>query len=87
MKRQLRISGMKDYIAVDIVNEKGVIISTPFYLKYTGHGKLYYKEMGISRLTNVFIAPDFDKLLARDSENFDFDFQFDELLENHIQFI
>ncbi len=87
MKRQLRVSGLKDYIAVDVVNEKGIIQSTPFYLTYTGHGKLMYRELGISRLTNVFIAPDFDKILARDSDGFDFDFQFNELLDSHIQFI
>ena len=86
-KRKLRISGLKDYIAVDIVNDKDVILSTPFYLTYRGHGKLKYKDMGVSLLTNVFIAPDFDKLLAKDSEGFEFDFPFSELLENHIQFV
>lgn len=88
MKRQLRVSGLKDYIAVDIVNERGIVLSTPFYLKYTDlNVKLKYKDEGISLLTNVFISPDFDKILARDSSGFDFTFPFNELLESHIQFI
>lgn len=84
MKRQLRVSGLNDYIAVDLVNDKGVILSTPFYLKYTGHGKLKYKDEGISRLTNVFLMADGEKLTrlsGRDSDNFDFKIPFDELLD------
>lgn len=86
MKRQLRVSGLKDYVAVDLVNDKGVIISTPFYLKYTGTQKIKYKDDGASRLTDVFMSPDGDRLLCRDSEGFDFACEFTELLESHIQF-
>lgn len=90
MKRQLRISGLQDYIAVDMVNERGVILSTPFYLKYNSMGKLKYKEDLVSRMTNVFLVGDGEKLthlIARDSEGFDFNIPFSELSESHIQFI
>lgn len=32
-KRSLRVSGFNDYVAVDMVDETGNIISTPIYLK------------------------------------------------------
>lgn len=35
-KRELRISGYKDYIAIDIVDETGKIIETPLYLRANG---------------------------------------------------
>lgn len=88
MKRQLRVSGLKDYIAVDMVNDKGVILSTPFYLNITNTIKIRYKDEGESYITNVTMAAgDKNYLLCHDSTGFEFTIPFDELLESHIQFI
>lgn len=87
IKRQLRVSGLKDYIAVDLVNDKGIIISTPFYLKRTGMAKIKYKDDGQSYLTNVFMGDNENEWLScRDSTDFDFHIPYSELLENHVQF-
>lgn len=81
-KRQLRISGLKDYIAVDIINDKDVILSTPFYLTCKGMAKISYKDNGERFITNVFMADnDKDCLLCRDSTGFDFEMPFNELLD------
>lgn len=85
IKRQLRVSGLKDYIAVDLVNEKGVILSTPFYLTAKGMQKIKYKDSGESFITNVFWTDiDHDYFSCRDSTGFDFHMPFDELLDPYI---
>lgn len=48
MKRQLRLSGYKDYVAIDILDEDNLVISTPFYLQYNSIGYLIYKGMKAS---------------------------------------
>lgn len=87
--RKLRISGYKDYVAVDIVSE-GKVVSTPFYLKKGEVKTVQYKDQEELRayITDVKISEDFSKLNCKDREGLEWDSPFEELLdENIIRFI
>lgn len=87
MKRVLRVSAYKDYVAVDILDKENKVLSTPFYLRYQGMQTIKYKDNdGISRITNVFLKSDGHevKLLCRDNEMTDWEMPIDELTDSKI---
>jgi hypothetical protein len=94
--RKLRVSGQKDYIAVDVINEKEEILETLFYLKRGETKKISYKDQegGGWIKVNVKISDDFTKIKCKDIDaNSDFtgmewDSDMDELLDlEQIRFI
>ena len=95
MERKLRISGYKDYVAVDEVQDDK-IIATPFYLNKGETKIVKYKdaESGAWLKTEVSIINGFEMLSMKDvDENSDYsgmewESPFDELLDkSQIKFL
>ena len=68
MKTELRISGHKDYIAVDIVDDSSKILSTPLYLKVKESAEILYKDDELKKWykTEIRISEDFKQLECKD---------------------
>lgn len=95
MERKLRISGYKDYVAIDEVQDNKVI-ATPFYLKKGETKQVKYKdaEEGKWFKTEVSIINGFKMLSMKDVDNnsdftgMEWESPFEELLDkNQIAFL
>ena len=84
MNQKLRISGYKDYVAVDLINNDDKIHSTPFYLKINESKDLKYKDQEEGRWikTTVRIKDDFSCLKCKDIEGMEWESSFEELIDN-----
>lgn len=83
MKRSLRISGHRDYVAVDLVNEKDEVVSTPFYYQVGRSVTIMYLDEDEGNWYKTKLSDfDFDKrkFKAKDSE-MEYDIDVSELLE------
>lgn len=86
MQRELRISQFKDYLAVDLVDETGLIKTTPFYLRTGETKRILYKDQEEQKWigTTAKISADFTQLLLIDSDDFSWESPIDELLDSSI---
>ena len=66
MKKHLRKSEFKDYLAVDIVDENGKIISTPIYLTTGKSGIIKAKDDEQGKWLKTEIVFDGEKLKLKD---------------------
>lgn len=88
MERKLRVSGYKDYVAVDEVQDNK-IIATPFYLSKGETKIIKYNdaESGVWLKTEVSIMNGFDVLFMKDVDEksdytgMEWESPFDELLD------
>jgi hypothetical protein len=87
--RDLRVSGHKDYVAVDIIDQRGRITQTPFYLSVGDITQVLYNdtEQHMMRLAEVQINEDFTALKCKDAD-YEWESNFEELADpNVIRFI
>lgn len=85
-KRSLRVSGHKDYVAVDIINEDGGIERTPFYLKPGEATNVKYYDQDDEKWykTRVKISEDFSCLdCMSPHDEFEWESPFDELKDDN----
>lgn len=83
-KRKLRVSSYKDYIAVDLVDDKGNVTSTPLYLKRQGMCKIFID----GKETNLFLNSNSDGLLTRQfNPIIDGKLEFEDLLNEKVAFM
>lgn len=64
MIRILRQSEFKDYIAVDLINELGNVISTPIYLRKNKPQKLWAFDAEQRKYLKTMVTFDGEKLLC-----------------------
>lgn len=89
--RAIRVSSEKDYVAVDVIDEKNNIISTPFYLNKGESKTIKYKDTEENKWIKVEarINNEFTKIKFIDIDsNSDFigmvwDSDFDELTDTN----
>lgn len=80
MKKQLRISQYKDYVAVDIVDKNDDILSTPIYLKRGKSAKLLWKDQETKEGITTTVIFDGEKILCEDRDGFEWESPIEELL-------
>lgn len=66
MKRQLRASGLNDYVAVDLVNDAGQIIENVFYFEKNKPVKILMKDLEDGKWINYNVNFDGEKLIMVD---------------------
>ena len=84
--KTLRQSSFKDYIAVDVIDERNNIVSTPFYLKKGKIKQLMYFDQEEKRWvkTNIKLSDDFTKLKCADNEGMTWESELNELIDDDI---
>lgn len=56
--RNLRVSGHKDYIAVDILDAQGKVLETPLYLRKGEIKRIFHKEEAVDQFFETEITID-----------------------------
>ncbi len=86
MKRELRISQFKDYVAVDYLDDTGLIKTTPFYIRPGESKRILYKDAEENKWmgTTVKLSADFENLSLIDTDGFSWESSIDELLDSSI---
>lgn len=85
MKRSLRISGHKDYVAVDLIDKDGKILSTPIYLRKDKPEIVMSYDQEKNRYYLTKVTFDGEKLICVSSlYGIEWESQLDELLDNKL---